>query len=141
MVGQLSASSGMPSPSKSGGGGSGGQDAMRGLLGLLLVAIGYAFATWALAVNRFFSGVVRIQKDRGHVVCDRGPYRIVRHPGYAGNLLALPGLVLALGSSSINLSRNSATSSLSAAGTSPISPFAPRRALSVTKSTTPSKSA
>ena len=32
------------------------------------------------------------------MVCDSGPYRIVRHPGYAGNILALPGIVLALGS-------------------------------------------
>ena len=68
------------------------------LPGLLLVAAGYAFASWALAENRFFSSVVRIQKERGHRVCDTGPYRIVRHPGYAGNLLALPGMVLALGS-------------------------------------------
>ena len=48
--------------------------------------------------NRFFSTMVRIQTDRGHTVCDSGPYRIVRHPGYAGNMLALPGIVLALGS-------------------------------------------
>jgi protein-S-isoprenylcysteine O-methyltransferase Ste14 len=68
------------------------------LPGLVVVAVGYAFATWALAENRFFSSVVRIQTDRGHQVCDSGPYRVVRHPGYAGNLLALPGMVLALGS-------------------------------------------
>jgi len=68
------------------------------LLGLILVALGYTFGVWALAENRFFSGVVRIQIDRGHMVCDSGPYRIVRHPGYAGNILALPGIVLALGS-------------------------------------------
>ena len=66
--------------------------------GFILTALGYAFAAWALAENRFFSSVVRIQVDRGHVVCDTGPYRFVRHPGYAGNLLALPGIVLALGS-------------------------------------------
>lgn len=36
-----------------------------------------------MRANRFFSSVVRIQKDRGHVVSD-GPYRIVRHPGYTG---------------------------------------------------------
>ena len=57
-----------------------------------------AFAAWALIENRFFSSVVRIQVDRGQVVCDSGPYRIVRHPGYAGNMLALPGMVLALSS-------------------------------------------
>jgi protein-S-isoprenylcysteine O-methyltransferase Ste14 len=51
-----------------------------------------------LIENRFFSSVVRIQVDRGHVVCDSGPYRIVRHPGYGGNILALLGIVLALSS-------------------------------------------
>ncbi|NTW08755.1 MAG: isoprenylcysteine carboxylmethyltransferase family protein [Anaerolineaceae bacterium] len=68
------------------------------LLGLVMVAFGYAFAVWALIENRYFSGVVRIQTDRGHVVCDSGPYRIVRHPGYAGNILPLPGIVLGLSS-------------------------------------------
>lgn len=68
------------------------------VLGLILVLLGYVFASWALAENRFFASVVRIQTDRGHVVCDTGPYRFVRHPGYAGNVLALPGIVLALGS-------------------------------------------
>ncbi|MBA3031571.1 MAG: isoprenylcysteine carboxylmethyltransferase family protein [Gammaproteobacteria bacterium] len=68
------------------------------VLGFLLISLGYAFAAWALAENRFFSSVVRIQTERGHVVCDTGPYRIVRHPGYAGNMLALPGMVLALSS-------------------------------------------
>lgn len=68
------------------------------VLGIFLIALGYALAVWALMENRFFSGVVRIQTDRGHVVCDSGPYRIVRHPGYAGNILPLPGIVLALGS-------------------------------------------
>lgn len=68
------------------------------ILGLVITAAGYAFATWALAENRFFSGTVRIQTERGHRVCDSGPYRIVRHPGYAGNALPLAGIVLALGS-------------------------------------------
>lgn len=67
-------------------------------IGFLLIASGYAFAVWALVENRFFSSMVRIQLERGHAVCDSGPYRIVRHPGYAGNLLATPGIVLALSS-------------------------------------------
>jgi len=68
------------------------------VIGFILISLGYAFAAWALAENRFFSSVVRIQTDRGHVVCDSGPYLFVRHPGYAGNILALFGIVLALGS-------------------------------------------
>jgi protein-S-isoprenylcysteine O-methyltransferase Ste14 len=68
------------------------------ITGIFLIALGYAFAAWAFAENRFFSTMMRIQTDRGHVVCDSGPYRIVRHPGYAGNLLSLPGIVLAFSS-------------------------------------------
>ena len=66
------------------------------LIGFTLISVGYAFAAWALAENRFFSSVVRVQSDRGHVVCDSGPYRFIRHPGYAGSILALFGIVLAL---------------------------------------------
>ena len=58
------------------------------IVGLILVTIGYAFSVWALVENPYFSSVVRIQKDRGHVVCDTGAYRIMRHPGYAGTLLS-----------------------------------------------------
>jgi len=68
------------------------------VLGFILITVGYAFAVWAFVENRFFSSLVRIQMDRGQVVCDSGPYRIVRHPGYAGNILPLLGIVLALGS-------------------------------------------
>ncbi|MBI9050121.1 MAG: isoprenylcysteine carboxylmethyltransferase family protein [Anaerolineaceae bacterium] len=68
------------------------------VLGLFLIALGYTLSAWAFVENRFFSSVVRIQTDRGHVVCDSGPYRIVRHPGYAGSILPLLGIVLGLGS-------------------------------------------
>ena len=68
------------------------------VVGFIFIAFGYAFAEWAFVENRFFSSVVRIQTDRGHVVCDTGPYRFVRHPGYAGSILPLFGIVLALGS-------------------------------------------
>jgi protein-S-isoprenylcysteine O-methyltransferase Ste14 len=68
------------------------------VIGFILISLGYAFGAWALSENRFFSSVVRVQMDRGHVVCDSGPYRFVRHPGYAGSILALFGIVLALGS-------------------------------------------
>jgi len=48
---------------------------------------GYALSSWALVENRFFSGMVRIQTDLGHQVVSSGPYRWMRHPGYAGALL------------------------------------------------------
>ena len=68
------------------------------ILGFILITFGYVFASWAIIENQFFSSVTRIQKERGHVVCDSGPYKIVRHPGYAGNIPPLAGIVLALGS-------------------------------------------
>ena len=57
-------------------------------LSLVLILAGFALASYALIENRFFSGTVRIQAERGHHVVSSGPYRWVRHPGYAGALLA-----------------------------------------------------
>ena len=57
------------------------------ILALVLIVAGYALSSWALVENRFFSGMVRIQTDRGHQVVSSGPYRWMRHPGYAGALL------------------------------------------------------
>jgi len=52
--------------------------------GLLVLAAGLGLSAWAAAVNPFFEGTVRIQRERGQRVVERGPYRRVRHPGYAG---------------------------------------------------------
>ncbi|MCP4428726.1 MAG: isoprenylcysteine carboxylmethyltransferase family protein [Chloroflexi bacterium] len=54
---------------------------------LVVILVGYAWGTYALIENRFFSSVVRIQTERGHHVVSSGPYRWMRHPGYAGALL------------------------------------------------------
>lgn len=56
------------------------------LAALAVILAGYALSAYALIENRFFSGMVRIQKDRGHRVVSSGPYRWMRHPGYAGAL-------------------------------------------------------
>lgn len=53
---------------------------------------------WATTSNPFFSAVIRIQNDRGHSVVSTGPYRYVRHPGYAGWCLYMLCLPLMLGS-------------------------------------------
>lgn len=65
---------------------------------LILLVLGYALATWAFVVNRFFSGVVRIQHERGHHVISSGPYRFVRHPGYLGGLISIVATPILLGS-------------------------------------------
>ncbi len=57
-----------------------------------------ALTLWAQRVNGFFSTVVRVQSGRGQHVVTRGPYRWIRHPGYAGFLWTPICTGLALGS-------------------------------------------
>jgi protein-S-isoprenylcysteine O-methyltransferase Ste14 len=57
------------------------------ILSLIFILLGYILSTYAFIENRFFSGTVRIQSERGHQVVSSGPYKWIRHPGYAGGLL------------------------------------------------------
>jgi len=66
--------------------------------GLIAHVSGMGLAMRAMVVNRFFSPVIRIQEERGHRLITEGPYRFVRHPGYAGMLLLCLGSGLVLGS-------------------------------------------
>jgi protein-S-isoprenylcysteine O-methyltransferase Ste14 len=66
--------------------------------GLASLAAVFAVWYWAMRTNPFFSSAVRIQHDRGHRVVSSGPYRFVRHPGYAALVLLGWGGALALGS-------------------------------------------
>jgi len=68
------------------------------LIGLALFVLAQLVLLWATHVNRFFSSVVRIQTERGHHVITTGPYRWVRHPGYAAALPMILASGLALGS-------------------------------------------
>ncbi len=53
---------------------------------------------WAMIVNPFFSPLVRIQTERGHHLIARGPYRLMRHPGYLAMCISVPSTALAVGS-------------------------------------------
>ncbi|MDI7275316.1 MAG: isoprenylcysteine carboxylmethyltransferase family protein [Anaerolineae bacterium] len=68
------------------------------LLALLPYLLGWALNLWAMAANKFFAQVVRIQTDRGQTVVTDGPYRCVRHPGYTGGILLTATMPLVLGS-------------------------------------------
>lgn len=57
------------------------------LTGLALAFCSQMFVLWAMASNTFFATTVRIQDSRGHSVVSAGPYRLVRHPGYAGSVI------------------------------------------------------
>ena len=67
------------------------------LVALGVYAVCYVIGSWALVANRFFSGVVRIQIDRGHKVVSSGPYAIVRHPGYSSAAISYLALPILLG--------------------------------------------
>lgn len=63
-------------------------------VGLLLFVIGWAVKGLALRENAFATSVVRLQRERAHVVIDTGVYAMVRHPFYAGTPLVFVGLSL-----------------------------------------------
>ena len=65
---------------------------------LVIVVLGYALIAWATAANAFFSLIVRIQKERGHIVVADGPYRFVRHPAYVGGVALYLATPVMLGS-------------------------------------------
>jgi protein-S-isoprenylcysteine O-methyltransferase Ste14 len=67
-------------------------------IALALFVAGYAFAFQAMRENPFFSTAVRLQTERGHRLVTTGPYAAVRHPGYAGAIVAHLAIPLALGS-------------------------------------------
>ncbi len=76
-------------------------DAVPGSLrttALFVFALSATFQAWAMAVNPFFSPVIRLQKEGGHRVVAGGPYRFVRHPGYLAMLTLIPASALAIGS-------------------------------------------
>jgi len=67
-----------------------------GYLGLLLTLVGAAFALWArVSLGRDWSSAIEIKQD--HVLAQRGPYAVVRHPIYTGLLLAMAGTAIAIG--------------------------------------------
>ncbi|MBN2258617.1 MAG: isoprenylcysteine carboxylmethyltransferase family protein [Anaerolineaceae bacterium] len=68
-------------------------------VGIATILAAIAFSTWAMLENRFFSGTVRIQKERGHQVVSTGPYHLMRHPGYLSGVVGYLAMPLILGSS------------------------------------------
>lgn len=75
-----------------------GQTIAWHISGIVIFAAGLGFFGWAMITNAYFSTAVRIQSERGQTVCRSGPYRFIRHPGYAGTILQSLGIPLLLGS-------------------------------------------
>ncbi len=68
------------------------------IVGAITFTLGLALFGWAMITNAYFSTEVRVQSDRGQTVCRSGPYRYIRHPGYAGTTLQSIAIALLLGS-------------------------------------------
>jgi protein-S-isoprenylcysteine O-methyltransferase Ste14 len=68
------------------------------IAGAAVYLCGLELFSWAMITNAFFSTTARVQSERGQTVCRSGPYRFVRHPGYAGAILQSFGTTLLLGS-------------------------------------------
>ena len=68
------------------------------VLAFIVIFLGYSLMILSLWKNRFFSVTVRIQKNRGHYVIDKGPYTVIRHPGYVGAIICSFGTAIALNS-------------------------------------------
>jgi protein-S-isoprenylcysteine O-methyltransferase Ste14 len=68
------------------------------IFALVLMGLGSGLTIWALSANKYFSGYMRIQKERGHTVAKTGPYQFVRHPGYLGAIIFYLSTPLLLGS-------------------------------------------
>ena len=65
-------------------------------IGLALTSLGAAFAIWARStLGRNWSASVTVKEN--HSFVQRGPYRFVRHPIYAGGLLAMLGTAVVYG--------------------------------------------
>lgn len=68
--------------------------------GIALFAVGLMINVWAMwALRGLYT--IRLGVQESHRLITEGPYRIVRHPGYFGFALALPGIGLALASLAI----------------------------------------
>jgi len=66
------------------------------IAGDALIFLGYLFFIWVFRENSYAASTIQIAKDQK--VISTGPYAIVRHPMYAGALVMLADIPLALGS-------------------------------------------
>ena len=67
-------------------------------MGLAVLLPMEVVGTWAMLVNEHFEQFGRIQDDHDHRVVTRGPYAVVRHPGYLGAVVGALSVPLMLGS-------------------------------------------
>lgn len=65
-------------------------------VGMAMLVTGAALRIWAFeTLGKYFTFTVKVSSD--HPVVTAGPYRVLRHPGYAGGLLATIAIGLLYG--------------------------------------------
>jgi protein-S-isoprenylcysteine O-methyltransferase Ste14 len=78
----------------------GWSDVPLGVRAVAFVLVGafYVLLSLVLRENAFLSRVVEVRPEAGHRVVSTGPYAVVRHPMYAGYIVWLLAVPVALGS-------------------------------------------
>ena len=66
--------------------------------GIGVFVLACSFGSWAMAVNPHFETTVLIGNHTSHKVITSGPYKFIRHPGYAAEIIALLSYSFILGS-------------------------------------------
>lgn len=86
----------------------GAGDAALGWTGVVLGVLGILLRLWAvLTLRERYTRTLLVQDD--HAIERNGPYRLVRHPGYAGSLLCMNGIALASCSAAVVIASVAAT--------------------------------
>lgn len=67
-------------------------------IGTVILFAATGIAAWAMVENEHFEQFARIQDDRDHHVVTSGPYRFIRHPGYAAAVVGAVSTPLLFGS-------------------------------------------
>ncbi len=68
------------------------------ILGIIILIPACVIGAWAMIANKFFEWTARIQNDRQQYICTTGPYKIMRHPGYASLIVSILAYPFILGS-------------------------------------------
>ena len=61
-----------------------------------LFFLNWIIGIWAMIVNKNFTMTVSLDKEQ--YLCTKGPYKIVRHPGYTAEIIMILVVPLILGS-------------------------------------------
>jgi protein-S-isoprenylcysteine O-methyltransferase Ste14 len=68
------------------------------VIGVLLMIAGQLLFALAKRANMFFFSTLRIETEQEHKVCETGPYKYIRHPGYLGLIISIVGFPLIMNS-------------------------------------------